>query len=571
MAENANLQAADSNAEDNEIRTAEQKNDKPKKNGKKWVLLTAAVLAAGGAAAGGICYAKHRVQNTDVKPQGVFSLRLTDETDNFGRHSLQRTEDGFYTYKNYLTYEAGSNDGIPEQKTQGYLMSYTDAETGEYAPLCARPNCTHDGSLFCPASTKAYRLDNNADIQAGNEIPAVCADGYLYTLAEKPDDPDFNMMDEVFGHPEKYGSDIEVGSGDHFILTDQGAVMDKCHEVLIRYEPDGTGIEEIHDFGVGEGCCKPVCHRGYLWFSVQLVSYGEITEHPITHEPRMFVNGGYEIWGYELKTGELVKVFSGMGDPTLNHVDLRPSMMFGSGDYLIFQAGNTDWVSGGGFRKLNLLTGELTAVPEFYPWFGFNSQYGLRYVNLEYDKSAGLEQSGWYRVDLFTDEKTLLPDIEKDYDQPLICDHYIVVEHAPEHENEPEETDAESDADAKPKMKLTGKNTSEILAVSILDLDGNKLADVPMPELQGYPDDRGLLFCCDLYCVDSDTLYLQVHVLDSYPGWMLENHVVCCPIRDILDGKCEWKRAFEIYEEKDAREKYEIALEMLTKKSESEK
>ena len=54
-----------------------------------------------------------------------------------------------------------------------------------------------------------------------------------------------------------------------------------------------------------------------------------------------------------------------MGDPTLNHVDDRPNDIFGAGDYLFLSMGNQDWVSGGGYRKLNLLTGDWWENPEW--------------------------------------------------------------------------------------------------------------------------------------------------------------------------------------------------------------
>ncbi|MBR6106527.1 MAG: hypothetical protein IKQ39_00815 [Oscillospiraceae bacterium] len=551
MAENANVQAADSKAEDTEIIMEEQKNNQPKHNRKKWVLLAAAVLAAGGAAAGGILFAKHRRQNTDVKPQGVFNLRLTDETDNYGRHVLQQSESGWYYVKDYFDYGRANmtEDGHEALcQTRRMLLTYSDAETGESSVLCAHPNCTHDGSLFCPASTKAYSDAANRSSNIGGF--QIYADGYLYVLAEKPENPDEDIMAEVFGHPEKYGTDIEMSNG--YVLTDQGAFIDKRDQVLLRYEPDGTGIEEIHNFGGGTGSCMPVYHRGYLWFSVQLISYGEMTENPITHRKSLFVNGGYEIWGYELKTGELVKVYSGMGSPTVNHVDGRPWGLFGAGDYLYISASEDDWVSGGGCRKLNLLTGELTAAPEYSSNNGFNQKYALRQINPAYERSVDVEESGWYRVDLLTDEKKLLPAFSFFRSLPVLCGDYIISQELPE-------TDAYQ-YDDYDWTKLDGENRLETPKIIICDLDGNQLAEVKPPKLTEFPENRGIIQSVSIACTTEDMLYLEVMSYDESPYWILEDYIVSCPIKDIIDGKCEWKTRFALADTADAAENYEIRL-----------
>ena len=520
-----------------------------------WVIVAAAVLAVGGAVGAGVAYSKKQKDNGG-DAQGVFNLHLNTDSDDVGRHQLQYTENGYYTLISYANYETVKEDGreVLKQNWMYDRLSYTDAETGEYSVLCARPNCTHDGSLYCPATTKAYDLGHQFDYESTGPV---YADGYLYMLASKPDDPDLDIWEEATSHPEKYGENYNVmqsASGLDYIVSDAGVLINKAHQVLIRYEPDGSGIEEIHDFGVGAGACKPVYHRGYLWFSVQLLTYGDVVEHPISHQKDLFINGGYEIWGYELKTGELVKVYTGMGDPTLNHVDARPFEMFGAGDYLFLSMGNQDWASGGGCRKLNLLTGEMTAAPDFSLWDGFNDKYVLNYIDLSHDRSANVEQTGWYRTDLLTGEKTLLPDLAFNRESPFLYGDYIIVEKYPDSNRRYYygEEDEES--------KLSQKNQTECSEIRICDLDGKVLAEVPMPEVTDYPDDLGIRIAETFVAAADGMLYVNVDVTDANPSWMLESHVVCCPIQDIIDGKCEWKKAYERNEEKGAKENYEIRL-----------
>lgn len=520
-----------------------------------WIIVAAAILAAGGAVGAGVAYSKKQKDNGG-DAQGVFNLHLNADSDDVGRHQLQYTGNGYYTLLSYANYETVKEDGreVLEQNWMYDRLSYTDAETGEYSVLCARPNCTHDGSLYCPATTKAYDLGRQFDYESTGPV---YADGYLYMLASKPDDPDLDIWEEAAAHPEKYGENYNVmasASGLEYIVSDAGALINKAHQVLIRYEPDGSGIEEIHDFGVGAGVCKPVYHRGYLWFSVQLLTYGDVVEHPISHNKDMFINGGYEIWGYELKTGELVKVYTGMGDPTLNHVDERPNDIFGAGDYLFLSMGNQDWVSGGGYRKLNLLTGEMTAAPDLWLYNGFNDKYVLKYIDLSQERSANVEQTGWYRTDLMTGENTLLPELEFNRESPHLYGDYIIVEKYPE--SSMEYRYGRDDEE----IKLSQKNKSECSEIRICDLDGKVLAEVPMPEVTGYQDDLGVTVSEHFSAAADGMLYVRVGVNDHNPGWVLESHVVCCPIQDILDGKCEWKKAYETSEEKGAKENYETRL-----------
>ena len=513
-----------------------------------WVIVAAAILAAGGAVGAGVAYAKKQKLNGG-DAQGVFHLHLTDDEDCYGRHILQRAESGYYFYKTYFNYETlddGSFSTLIKQNPEaGYILSingeremqqqtvqvgheilsYSDAETGEYAPLCARPNCTHDGSLFCTATTAAYDIGRYS--WNNGQTGVIYADGYLYALAEKVDDPqayqDADWIDETLTR--------------------------KNHQVLLRYEPDGTGIEEIHDFGVGKGCCRPVLHRGYLWFSVQLMTYGEEVESPITHRKADFTNGGYEIWGYELRTGDLVKVFSGMGDPSLNHVNERPTDMYGIGDDLYIIAGQGDWVSGGGTRRLNLLTGEMTAAADFSIFFGFSGKYGLNCVDLNRNKVAGL-------VDLESGEMKLLlrdDDKETDYLNLMISGDYIISTGA----NRMPEWRYDSTGNIPPVQP----NRTEEPLISILDLDGNELCKVKLPEIPEYPENQGIVVSWNTECILDGQLYLSLSVIDENPYWQLAGRMYACPVDDLISGKCGWKVCYETIEEQQSDEMYQNAAE----------
>ena len=71
------------------------------------------------------------------------------------------TDSGYYfeqsSYDEIWQIDAEDSDSYMSNayNMRGYY-AYKDKETGETVPLCARPNCLHDGNEYCVASTKAY-------------------------------------------------------------------------------------------------------------------------------------------------------------------------------------------------------------------------------------------------------------------------------------------------------------------------------------------------------------------------------------------------------------------------------
>lgn len=292
---------------------------KSKKHIKLWVILAAAMLlAGGGAAAGVVAMRQHNKQETSMEDQ-LFTLHLTDQCAGqitspneydcrAGYSSLCETENGWY----YRTMEG--------------VLYYTDKETGQSVPLCARPNCLHDGNEYCTASTEKYSTTNH-----------FFYDGYLYAAANKKNNEDY---------------------------TDSRAV-------LLRYEPDGSAITELCEF-TGQDCIgmtNAVLHRGYIWVGVTTeYGFNEYMRH--TEQDRVR-HGGYEIYGYELATGKTVKLLSAM--PPQNEAVMYEGIrgIIGDGDYLYVHTDyepytGRDYPEGQKCKmfRISLLTGETEAFPE---------------------------------------------------------------------------------------------------------------------------------------------------------------------------------------------------------------
>ena len=314
-----------------ELEMMERENEKkPKKRFKLWMLLAAALLAVGGGTAAGVAaMRKHSVkQDSDIEDQIQEVLHLTD--DRTVTHILTaRGWDGLYEAKDLCAAETGwyfttyVDSGIP-------VIYFTDRETGQIAPLCARPNCEHNGSEFCTASTRAYW---NSGI--------LYYDDYLYAAAIKYE----------------YSGDERV----------------KSKAVLLRYEPDGTGITELCDLTQKDcfGVSSAVIYRGYLWVAVSTqYNINEYWQHP-DMDYSQNRSGGYEIYGYEMATGKTVKLFSAMPSPDEAICYESIKYLYPDGDYLYVATGWEPYSSkkypeglNHALYRVSLLTGETEAIPE---------------------------------------------------------------------------------------------------------------------------------------------------------------------------------------------------------------
>ncbi|MBQ8921584.1 MAG: hypothetical protein IJ060_05415 [Oscillospiraceae bacterium] len=455
-----------------ELEMMERENEqKPKKHIKLWLILAAAMLAVGGGAAAGVAaMRKHQNEQNNMDDQIHEMLHLTD--DKTVTHILgNRGWGGLNEAKDLCAVETGWY--FTDLESDIPVICFTDRETGQIAPLCVRPNCEHNGSEFCTASTRAYW---NSGI--------LCYDGYLYAASQKYE----------------YSGDERV----------------KSKAVLLRYEPDGTGITELCDF-TQKDCCNvsaAVIYRGYLWVAVS-TSYNieENWQHPNTdyYQNR---SGGYEIYGYEMATGKTVKLLSAMASPdeAIFYESIR--YLYPDGDYLYVATGYEPYSSKKYPEGLNhclyrvsLLTGETEAFPELDEMR--NDSFSACGDVIYCENEAGT----LCKFDITTKEITkLLPDMN-DY---CTDGEYV---YAIKYE---EVTRGEDD--------ITFKCT-----VPIYDRNGNQAGT--------YDFDENYI---DGVYVSEDKLYIYIRYADypGYPGEYL-HEIKCCDAAAFRSGDAEWETVLQ--------------------------
>ncbi len=71
---------------------------------------------------------------------GSEASSLPDDTPfNCGKFAVMETEKGYYTNTD---------------TANGHILGYRERDTDKYVYLCAKPECTHDGSENCTATYK---------------------------------------------------------------------------------------------------------------------------------------------------------------------------------------------------------------------------------------------------------------------------------------------------------------------------------------------------------------------------------------------------------------------------------
>ncbi|MBQ8921586.1 MAG: hypothetical protein IJ060_05425 [Oscillospiraceae bacterium] len=484
-----------------------------------WAVAAALLIVIGGGVTAAVIHTKKLQQESLHSPESKLGLHLTDQKDSASQGLFARSENGYYILYSGYEYNMGTYtirneegeltevDAISQTGGRGYPTFY-DPETGESAILCARPNCTHDGSTYCTATTKAYSSYYRSD-----RFPMVYADGYLYTVSTK--------------HSKWTETDYGYEQAD----------PKEDHAVLLRYEPDGSGITELHDFGTGTGGFRPTMHRGYLWFAVQTMSYGETVQNPISGADEAFVNGGYEIWGYELKTGNLVKIYDSESKPDINHVDTAPQYLAGIGDYIYFNTEDGDWASPTGTNRINLLTGEMTQAPDVSLENGFNDNYGLYYDSNMKDYSSS---GSWMLVNLETGEAKPLANTQHSTEfagMPFLSGDYIY---------------------------WCQFDQGDITTLRIYDLNAETLLDQDVKEfhLPEYPSEWGdvLQVHASLAEVSDGRVYLYrtADLINDKKGiwWSLDRSVYSCAVEELIAGNPEWTKEFELMDSEEAGKKY---------------
>jgi len=349
----------------------------------------ATLLIGVGAVAAGVSYAKKHPQILETTWKNGVTLRLTQQesdepstANSFYPNSNQFSdlitpaENGWFFRKEVpFEYDFTDQFGTFQLRDYRHVLTYADAETGETVPLCARANCLHDGNTYCTATTDTY-MDSYITYY----------DGYLYSMTTK------------YLHPETRRN----------YLNDSDVPTDEMHQVLLRYSPDGTEITELADFGTGRGNSKCIVHRGYVWCIVQLQNQGEEIENPITHNTTRFESGGWQLWAYELATGQSSLMYDAMGDPAINHINNAPRDLFCAGDFLYFSRAEGDWSGAYGFCRISLLTGEVTSGEEEIVIQGrhFVCQSKTHAIRShEQKEDDGSETIHYYLIDLETAEE----------------------------------------------------------------------------------------------------------------------------------------------------------------------
>ncbi|MCQ2408665.1 MAG: hypothetical protein MJ065_09115 [Oscillospiraceae bacterium] len=502
-----------------------------------WIGLAASVLSTGGVIAGIAAYAKMHPHIRNITWENGISLNLTDQISMDVFHDwttnpdsvITPTENGWF-YRRTIEFPSDEYDWFPSNNINA--LFYTDRETGKSVPVCARPNCVHDGSEYCTASTKTY----------ANSFMTYY-DGSLYTVTTK------------YLHPEKRHTQFQADDGDPLMTVDE------CRQVLLRYSADGTEITELAQFGNGIGTGWCTVHRGYVWCIVQRQEQGEEIENPITHSTSSFKSGGWQLWGYELSTGRSAVIFDGMGKPDTNHVNKAPDALYGIGDYLYFYRTHDDWSGPQGLCRISLVTGEVTDSEEevVIPGNHFVALSHSHAISVKDRKENNATYQDYMLIDLKTGEQKLLLSAEVYGDDPKKAERFYHIVTMDDRYIYAFNTWNSVPEEGVPR------------SIMILDYDGNPVRQIDTDYIcRSYVESRKTkdksyksyteyesLFYSEYFTPDytdgvnlyaSYVIYGDQELLEK-EGKTAQNAEYYCPIESLLnDDHPEWKRAFT-YEE----------------------
>ncbi|MBR5363362.1 MAG: hypothetical protein IK134_08575 [Oscillospiraceae bacterium] len=312
------------------------------------VLIAALILAVGGTVAA-VGYSLHQHQQNsetelesevfedDTPPDtehAIISPKLTNQTDTPDCHKYAETDGGFFYLKTVDALNPYKKTGVGTANPYDNGLVYADLASGESVFVCAKPNCQHDGSEYCTATTKNYSI----------LCDPVWLDGYVYTLA----------LDnrELLKNPEN---------------------CTKFPTVLLRYAPDGTEVTEAAQLYLSANRyhaeAELIAHRGQLWITV---GYGE--SHELMDANMLIFNqdnyGVWEMYCYEpepkklttlLTSGEPQKGYGGYRAPQIGgYLHPAGSDLKGVGNYVYFHKVTTDWrdpLKGAGVFRIDCRTG----------------------------------------------------------------------------------------------------------------------------------------------------------------------------------------------------------------------
>lgn len=375
-------------------------------------ILAAAMLTIGGTAAAIAYSSKHNgdsqgensISEEDLE-NAVILPNLTDQQDTPDAHGLAKADGGFF----FIGGEYNPDDA--RYVIADAAIRYYDEESGETAYLCAKPNCLHNGSDFCTATTENYLLCSQV----------VYLDGYVYAIAldqqellKKPDD------------------------------------CNKFPTVLLRYAPDGTEITPVAQLYFAEDeyelTAELIAHRGQLWMNCSYMT--EISAYDanmnITDRQQY---GRCEMFCYEPETQKLTSLCSS-GDWQKDYTPFSSvaADLKGVGDYVYFHKWESDWrdpVKGCGIFRIDCRTGVISQVVDidnnsrnkdrYYSVSGNHRYYSASGDRIYYCLSDYFATNPEYHVfDLTTGEDTELLTLEtivQSVYPDFVCDEEVMQYH----------------------------------------------------------------------------------------------------------------------------------------------
>ncbi len=414
----------------------------------------------------------------------LLNAKLTGEADAPGLPSTMiKAENGFYYF---------GRIGVPSDgRFITSVLKYADNQSGESVILCAKPECTHRNE-YCTARNTRY---HNAYDEA------VYYDGYLYQMVIK------------------YPSDAAAPEArpNQIVNRYEGA-----EPILIRYAPDGTGLEELVSFDgtLSEtlkdfaGSARITAHRGALWiaadFNKCVDAYGAAPEEITTS-----IYQQYGIYHYDIAGGKLTCVLS--TEKVLENTGIgRIKDLNAVGDYVYCLKVKADWKDPlnkySGVIRINAKTG---AVEQLIP---DATQYAICENEIVYTKEVYVTNAQGYSVlretfhiyDLQTGEsRPFLEGSYWNYPKFTCTNDYLI-------------------------LTATEFDSPQLLPLMIYDRQGDPLAEIAIPTVQWEGSTPAgnvyeQLEALDFVAADGDTLYLG--------SW----DALCdCSIPDLLAGTAKW-------------------------------
>ena len=221
---------------------------------------------------------------------GSEASSLPDDTPfNCGKFAVMETEKGYYTNTD---------------TANGHILGYWERDTDKYVYLCAKPECTHDGSENCTATYKNLKCINT-----------LLYDGAIYTLA------------------------IEDG--------------DNIRYSLYKAALDGTSFTKVGDaFSVSNSAGESYSIMNKIYFMIHR-GYAYIPYH-LTLGDSTFGFAGSGLVKMDIRTGKTETLFSGD-----DYFSAYPMKEMGVGDYVYYFAGSsTNNDPNEGTYRYNTETGE---------------------------------------------------------------------------------------------------------------------------------------------------------------------------------------------------------------------